>query len=133
LFERSIGQQARRQFTEQTLPDLFQQFASSGSNISSPASQQMATKAATDLESNLAAQQGQFFQNQQTSAINQLQSLLGLGGEQREIQRQQSGLPIQLAQLALGQKAFEPIARNQPSFLQSAGQVAGATLPFFLM
>lgn len=133
LFESAVGQQARTRFSEETLPSLLQQFATSGAGVGSPASQQAAAKAAAQLEGQLATAQGQFFQGQQQNAISQLQSLLGVGGEQREIARQQQGLPLQLAQLALGNKAFEPIARTQPSFLQQAGQVAGAALPFLLL
>lgn len=130
LFETAVGQPARQRFGEETLPQLLQQFASSGAGVSSPASQQAAAKAAAQLEAGLAGAQGQFFQGQQQSAVQQLQSLLGLGGEQREIQRQQAGLPLQLAQLSLGQKAFEPIARTQPGILQQVGQLGGAALPF---
>lgn len=133
LFESAVGNQARTRFSEETLPQLLQQFASSGASINSPASQQAAAKAAAGLEGQLASAQGQFFQGQQQNSMTQLQQLLGIGGEQREISRQQQGLPLQLAQLALGNKAFEPIARTQPSFLQQAGQVAGAALPFLLL
>lgn len=76
-----IAQQARSQFTQNTIPTLSERFTSlgSGSALSSPAFASQLGQAGAGLEQGLAALQSQYGLQQQGLQQNQLNSLLNFG------------------------------------------------------
>lgn len=107
MFERTVGDPARRRFREESLPELLQMFASGDEKIGSPVAAQLATRGLSDLEGQLAGAEGQYFQNQQAAA---LQQLLGL-----------SGAAAQPGATSLGTQGFQPFGIRQPSTMEQAG------------
>ena len=107
LFQTSIADPARQRFQEEALPQLLQQFVSSGSRASSPSAQIAAARGLGQLESGLAQAQGEFALGQQRNALGQLQA-------------------------ALGTRPFSPVVTQRPGLLQQVGGLAAGALPFLL-
>ncbi len=106
-FQKAVVDPSMLQYEQQVLPALQQRFVDANAGSSSALNQALA-QSATDLTTNLGAQYGQFFQNQQQ---NQLTALGGLGG-------------------LAGQKQFEPLLKQIEGILGpliSAGGKLGAS------
>ena len=110
-----IEQQARNQFTTQTVPSLAERFTAMGGGQNSSAFQGALGNAASGLEQGLAGLRSQYGMQQENMNQNRLSSLLGLAM----------------------QPSFENVYfPRQPGFLESAGsglsQGLGAILPLLL-
>jgi|ERR1700761_6210123 len=105
-----IAQQARSQFSQQTVPSLAERFTSMGSNsLSSPAFASQLGQAGSGLEEALAALQSQYGMKNQQNAL----SLLALGlspSFQNFYQQSQPGF---------GENLFHGALQAAPSFYQS--------------
>jgi hypothetical protein len=105
-----IAQQARSQFSQQTVPSLAERFASMGQNsTSSPAFAAQLGQAGAGLSENLAAMQSQYGQQNRQNALQQL--ALGLSPSFQNIYQQH--------QPGFGENLLQGAAQAAPSFYQS--------------
>lgn len=135
-----IEEQARRQFSEQTIPKLAEQFAGAG-GLNSTALKGELGKASSDLESKLAALKSQYglqranalgglSQKQQALDVGRAQAIgnLGLAQQNQQFNQQQalSNFGLQQNQQQLGEKGLQ----NQLlASLLGAGQYQTAGSP----
>ena len=110
---------ARRQFQEQTVPNILERFTGAGAGRSSGLNRTLSS-AATGLEENLAAQRGQMQQQAVQSLLNNFlsQSQLGLGTREFE-NVMEEGTPGFL------QSLFSALQPGISGFAQAAGQGFG--------
>lgn len=136
---RPIAQQARRQFSEQTIPSIAERFTSMGQGaLSSPAFASQLGQAGAGLETNLAALRSQYQQQQQGRQQDFLKALLSLAMQpqfQYAFQPGQTGAIRQFFQSfspAIGALATAfggPAGAAGASFLPGLGSSFGSSQP----
>lgn len=121
---RPIAQQARRQFSEQTVPGLAERFTSMGQgSLSSPAFASQLGQAGAGLDTNLAALRSQYQQHQQGQQQDWLKALLSLA---MQPQFQYAYQPGQTGAIRQFFQSFSPaIGALATAFGGGAGGAAG--------
>lgn len=117
-----IADQARQGFAQQTIPMLAERFTgSTGGRLSSPSFISQLGQAGAGLESNLAAQQAQFGQNQLSALLPLLQLGLQPQFNLAESQGSSGTLPAILSLIGLAASGGNPLGA-------AGGQFAGSVL-----
>ena len=122
LFNQVVGDPARQQFSQETLPQIQQSFISQNAGSSSMANRALA-QAGVDLEGKLGQAQGQFFLDQKQNDLANLFKLLGISQGTQTEQGVVTQKPSQLSEISSILGAIAPVAGA--AFGGPAGAAAG--------